>query len=168
MPLSLQSFSLCSASILKIVEFCRGIQKFIIWNQGESLSLNLTDFKAIASLPLRLLQISGCDITDDALSPLARCKELIDLFLWVDFHQLYPVLSVIGGKLEGLGLKRIDEATVESVLKYCPNLDHLYFTEAGENAAEQILLELALKRGLKRLIGLFVDDVTVRLGAELT
>jgi hypothetical protein len=63
---------------------------------------------------------------------------------------------------------RMDEATVEFVLKNCPNLYHLYLIEAGEEAAEQVLLELALKKGLKKLKVFVVNDVAVRLCAELT
>jgi hypothetical protein len=78
-----------SASLLKFVECCRGLKALEVWNEGGSLSLNLADFKAIASLPqLKLLQLEGFNISEDVISPLARCRGLKWLFLPCGFR--YP------------------------------------------------------------------------------
>jgi hypothetical protein len=159
-----------SVSLLKIVECCRGLNEFAIWNDGGSLYLGLADFKAIASLPLlNHLQIDDCEITNDALSPLARCRGLKRLFLHSDFATLRDIILSIGVNLRELSLQCMNAAAVDGVLKCCPNLESLYIIEPNPDKEIQASLEKSLKSGLKRLSFFQVDDengVRVRLGTD--
>jgi hypothetical protein len=153
-----------SASILNIVRRCRDLKDVSFWN-GGGLGLTKIDFEAIASLPAqKCLQMRGFELIGNALSPLARCKKLEDLYMGVDFPVLRFILPIIGSRLLGLDLKCMNERAVNGALEYCPKLGHLYFAECSVSKDRQIVLEEKIKRGLKRLEMFQVKEVPVRLG----
>jgi hypothetical protein len=92
-----------SASLLKVVESCRDLEKFHFVNLGGGLILERSDILAIASLSrLETLQIYRCGIADDAYSALTRGRGLVDLRL---AYLVDPsVLTAIGRNIVSLDL----------------------------------------------------------------
>jgi hypothetical protein len=160
-----------SSSLLKIVECCRSLKEITL-NQvrGNPLELIKSDFESIASLPyLKLIQIDGCVMSEVAVAPLTRCKGLTRLYLDMDFALLRAILSVIGIRIAGMDLRRMSAEAVDGILKYCPNLESLYFVEPNPDIDIQASLEQKLNIGLKRLNFLEVKEVNqvrVRLGTD--
>jgi hypothetical protein len=70
-----------SASFLKVLECCRGLERFVFSEEeGGVVLLKRSDILAVASLPrLKSLDITACIFGDLALPALARCKGLKEL-----------------------------------------------------------------------------------------
>jgi hypothetical protein len=69
-----------SVSLLKIVECCRDLVRFVFIDSGGGAELVRSDILAVASLPrLKCLDISLCGASVDASSALVRCKGLKEL-----------------------------------------------------------------------------------------
>jgi hypothetical protein len=66
-----------SASLLKFVEGCHDLERFVFGDKRGRVELERSDIIAIASLPrLKYLEIGSCTMADNASSALMRCKGL--------------------------------------------------------------------------------------------
>jgi hypothetical protein len=156
-----------SDSLERIAECCTALEKVILRGFGEYYNgfIDRSVFEAISSLPrLKFLQIDGFYIPGDAVSPLARCRELKNLHIWLDFSSLRPILSVIGGQLDSLGSREMNYESVDEIVECCPNLTSLYFVEPSPNKEIQSACERVLKRGLSWLGYVEVDSGIKFLG----
>jgi hypothetical protein len=101
-----------------------------------------SDFEAISSLPrLKSIQLKGFIMSEDVVYPLARCKRLRNLHIWVDFALLHPILLIVGRNLESLSIPEMNAEAVDGVVGYCPDLEYLYFNERNPNQEIQSSLE---------------------------
>lgn len=104
-----------SAVILRVAEYCRKLEELVV---GGKLKLERSDFESIASIPrLKFLQHNGVVTDAEAVMPLAQCTRLKELYLWMSYADLESVLSVIGIKLKGLSLNRMDEEGVNGIVE---------------------------------------------------
>jgi hypothetical protein len=159
-------------SINKFFECCLDLEEINLLCEVYHLSmLKTAELDAIASLPhLKSLNLGGCLIADDAVSPLARCKRL--RHLRGDYLKISgELLREIGGNLVSLKCRlRIDEFW--GFVELCPNLEDLdIMVEEGvgyrvDNEEKCLYLEGVLKKGLKRLSRLSVNGRSVRLGTD--
>jgi hypothetical protein len=109
------------------------------------LELQKSDIEAIVSLPrLKSLDIF-CEMADDAILPLARCKTLTDLVLSRTkikraFH--FPV------NLVHLYLWRPSREVINGIFENCPNISNLYvrLDEADCGSRDVIAISLKNKR----------------------
>jgi hypothetical protein len=156
--------------IHKIVEYCRELEEVTLCDFSYQLLLKKSEFVAIASLPrLKSLDLSGCDIDDGAVSPLARCKGLRHL-RGVNIKLSSDVVRAIGRNLVtlrcNLGLDGLEE-----IAEYCPNLETLEIEvedEEGNFVDGETLLSAAglIKRGLKKLTNLVINYLEMHLEAS--
>jgi hypothetical protein len=84
-----------SSSLLKIVKYCRDLEKLAIGDEGGGVELERSDILAIASLPrLKYLDIGACYLADNSSSALVRCIGLKELR--INHLEDPTVLSTIG------------------------------------------------------------------------
>jgi hypothetical protein len=83
----------------------------------------------------------------------------------MNYADLEPILSVIGKRLKGLSLKKMDDVDVNGILETCRNIQLMYFTKDCGKAMRQDMRGKA-KGGLVRLKHFEVDDMRVKLGSE--
>jgi Leucine-rich repeat (LRR) protein len=125
--------------------------------------LKRSDIEAIASLPrLKSLNID-CEIADDAVSAISRCKGLKHLTLRSGSFDLTNIFSAIGGTLISLDYTSSTAflvETVDAIVEHCPNLQML---DLGDEELDVVDL---LKGGLKKLAKLNVNGGSVRLGTD--
>jgi hypothetical protein len=152
-----------SASLLKVVECCRDLERLVLADDGGGLILERSDMLAIASLPrLKSLDIGGCYFRDDALSAIVRCKGLKEL-------RANPIvdptiLTAIGRNLVWLNLWRPSKEVVDGIVEHCPNLQYLELEEVDEDVKEGLVG--SMKNGLMTLVKLKVNGESVRLGTD--
>jgi hypothetical protein len=157
-----------STTLLKFVECCRNIEEiFFRESSGHDIFyLKRSDIEAIASLPrLKSLNID-CEIADDAVSAISRCKGLNHLTLLSGSVDLTTIFPAIGGNLVSLEYTSSTPLleTVDSIIEHCPNLQMMRFDWAEE---EMKLVGVdSLKKGLKKLSKLKVGNEHVRLGTD--
>jgi hypothetical protein len=164
--LKLNNCFVSSANLVKIAECCPKLEKFTLLNTEED-GLSLSDFRIIASLPhLSQLEIY-CEIDDEAVSYMTRCRGLNYLGIrWRD--GLIDVFRVIGGNLVSLDLWEMSVEAIDVIVEYCPNLQYLELNLRVENEDDDVreTVEQKLKVGLKRLAKLDFDGVSASLGTD--
>jgi hypothetical protein len=146
-----------SDGLLKVIGRCLDLEKLIYHKKGGDLLLSRSDILSLRRL--KSLDIV-CEVADDAVSSLASCKSLKRLRV-VDWD-LIEVLPAFGGNLVSLEIEVASNAELESILKFCVNLQYLDIggEGGGEGSAE------AIKNGLVKLAKLKVNGASVRLGTD--
>jgi hypothetical protein len=110
-----------SANLVKIAEFCLELEQLTLSYKNEGLSES--DMKVIAFLPhLNRLEIS-CNITEEAVSSMNRCREL---------NHFQIIWQMASGEMSIKG--------IDAIVEYCPNLQYLAVTvkENDELSVEMI------------------------------
>jgi hypothetical protein len=166
--LSLYDFYDSSATLLKFVECCSGIEELTVEFIVGEFKLHQSDIEAIASLPrLKSLRLD-CRIDGVAISTLFRCKGLTHLAIRSGFFDLASILSSIGRSFVSLEYNSSISClkTVNAIVRYCPNLQMLnlgWVESEKDNKAAAVEL---LKRGLIILSKLKLNHNSVRLGTD--
>jgi hypothetical protein len=154
-----------SASLLKVVECCHELERLVVGDEGDLLILARSDILAVASLPrLKYLEFGVCCFSDDAASPLARCKGLKELRLPSLADP--TILAAIGKNLISLDLWKPSKEVVDGIVKHCPNLRYLElgsFDEVDEEVKEVFVG--SIRNGLKKLAKFKLDNESIRLGS---
>jgi hypothetical protein len=147
------------------VKYCRDL-KFKLIDIGGVGILGRSEVEALASLPcLKFLDVKGCAMTDEAVAALSRCMTLKHLGVsWSD--GLNDVLRVIGVNLSSLDLLTEMAETWLGVAENCPNLVYLKLYGVELNYSTEVPLNRGLKKRLKMLASLKVNDVSYRLGTD--
>jgi hypothetical protein len=146
-----------SSSLLKVVESCRDLEKLIYQKKSGDLVLSRSDVLSLRRL--KHLEI-GCEVNVDAVSALAKCKNLKSLR--VGDSDLSEVLPAIGMNLVSLKMGQVSKEVFEGIAQYCVNLQHL---ETSGDVADGESVEV-IKKGLKKLMKLKVNGASTRLGAD--
>jgi hypothetical protein len=152
-----------SSNILKIVECCPVVERLIIDFKSK---LQHSYIKALASLPrLKHLSVNG-SIACDAISSLSLLKGLKNLKIcWDD--DVADVLPVIGQNLISLALWNATAEAWMGIHTHCPNLQYLRLIDHEiDDGAIIASLNRGLKKRLKRLASIKVDDEFYRLGTD--
>jgi hypothetical protein len=155
-----------SATLLKFVECCRGIEDLFFFS--DHTELTRSDIEAIASLPrLKSLNIR-CRIAEDDVSALSRCRGLKHLAYGRGSIDLNDILPNIGRNL--ISLQYISsisiQKAIDEIVEHCPNLQILDIGSIGRDDGMIAAAVDSLKRGLKRLSMLKVNWMSVRLGTD--
>jgi hypothetical protein len=161
--------TISDAGLLKVVECCRELENFTLGDRTHWMGLEGPDIKAISSLPrLRYLETRGYWMHVDAFFALGRFRQLKHLGVaWGE--ELSDILRTIGESLASL---KIWGATVGAWLTIAENCRHLqnlqYLHLSGEDidAGNLPVLNDGLKKRLRRLASLKVNDVSFRLGTD--
>jgi hypothetical protein len=155
-----------SATLLKFVECCRGIEELSFFS--DEMKLTRSDIEAIASLPrLKSLNIR-CRIAEDAVSALSRCRGLKHLALGRESFDLTSILPNIGRRLVSLDYVSSTSimGTVNFIVEHCLNLQILDLRWIEREDANRAVAVDSLKRGLKQLSKLKLNHKSVRLGTD--
>jgi hypothetical protein len=156
-------------TLFKFIECCRGIEQlsFIL---HEDVELKQHGIEIIASLPLLKSLNIDCQISDNDVSPLSRCRRMKRLSLGPALFDLISVIPTIGRNLECLEFKSSIPCleTVYAIIEHCPYLRTLvlgWIWNEAEEEKNMVAVDL-LKRGLKKLTILKVNGHFVRLGTD--
>jgi hypothetical protein len=158
--------SYSSATLLKFVECCRGLEEVSIRDRSRELHLSHRDFKAISYLPLLKSLRIECRVTGEVDSALSKCKGLDHLSLTLGKHDLSILLPAIGRNLSSpkYTASEMSSRTVSLIVVHCPALEMLAISWNLSDFEKKIAAVILLRRGLKKLSKLKVNGDSIRLG----
>jgi hypothetical protein len=156
-----------SSPLLKVVEYCRNLERFSFGDEGDTLELKSSDIEAFSTLPhLKILWIGNCSVADNAFSLLSRCKVLEHLRIAAFYLNYSSILASIGRNLISLELWETSSDVVVGIVENCPNLEYLELKEVEIDKEVNEGLVGSTKNGLMKLAKFKVNKESIHLGTD--